>query len=116
MLHSKRLLVATIFGVIFGFVCWGLAASKSPQPWYFALQIIMSRTLIGFAIGISILKIRWWLHGIAMGFVFSIPMALNGFYVPGREMFILVGTIGMGIIYGFLIELFTTVVFKAGAK
>jgi hypothetical protein len=43
-------------------------------------------------------------------------MALQGFYVPGKEMFILLGTLIMGIIYGFFIELFTTVVFKAPAK
>ncbi len=116
MLNVKRLLIATIFGVISGVVCWILASSEGPTPWFFALSTILGRTLIGFAIGISVLKIKWWLHGIIMGFIFSIPMALQGFYVPGKEMYIFVGTIIMGIIYGFFIELFTTVVFKAGAK
>lgn len=116
MASNKRILIATLFGVLAGIVCWILTSSEGPQPWYFALSTIISRTLIGFAIGISILKIQWWLHGIAMGFLFSLPMALQGFYVPGREAFIFVGTIVMGIIYGFFIELFTTVVFKAGAK
>lgn len=116
MLNKKRLVIATIFGVLAGIVCCLLASSSGPQPWYFVLSTILGRTLIGFAIGISILKMQWWLHGIVMGFVFSIPMALQGFYVPGQEMFIFLGTIVMGIIYGFFIELFTTVVFKAGAK
>lgn len=116
MASRKRIVIATLFGVLAGFVCWMLASSEGPQPWYFALSTILSRTLIGFAIGISILKIQWWLHGIVMGLIFSIPMGLQGFYVPGREAFIFVGTVVMGIIYGFLIELFTTVVFKAGAK
>jgi hypothetical protein len=116
MLNKKRLLIATIFGVISGIICWGLASSEGPSPWYFALSTILSRTLIGFTIGISILKIKWWLHGIVLGFTFSLPMALQGFYVPGKEMFILLGTLIMGIIYGFFIELFTTVVFKAPAK
>jgi hypothetical protein len=114
MPKTKRLLIATLFGVIFGFVCWGFTLSKGPQPWFFAIQIILSRTLIGFAIGISALRIGWWLHGIIFGLVFSLPMGLNGFYVPGQEMFIFLGTVIMGIIYGFLIELFTTVIFKAG--
>jgi hypothetical protein len=113
MLNKKRLLIATIFGVISGFVCWGLSSSGGPQPWFLALSTILGRTLIGFAIGISILKIKWWLHGIIMGFIFSLPMAVQGFYVPGKEMFIFFGTLIMGIIYGFFIELFTTVVFKA---
>jgi hypothetical protein len=116
MLNRKRLFIATIFGVVSGLVCWILASSEGPTPWFFALSTILSRTLIGFAIGISVLKVRWWLHGITMGMVFSIPMALQGFYVPGKEAFIFLGTIIMGIIYGFFIELFTTVVFKAGAK
>lgn len=116
MLNKKRLYIATLFGVLSGFVCWWLSSSEGAQPWFFALSTILSRTLIGFAIGISILKIKWWLHGIIMGFVFSLPMAFQGFYVPGKEMFIFLGTIIMGIIYGFFIELFTTVVFKAGAK
>lgn len=112
MLNTKRLLIATIFGVIFGFVCWGLASSHGPQPWFMAVSIILSRTLIGFAIGISVLKMGWWLHGIIMGIVFSLPMAFATFAM-GFNIFIM--TIIMGIIYGFLIELFTTVVFKAKA-
>ena len=116
MLNSKRLTIATLFGLIFGFVCWGIASRSGPQPWFSALSIIVSRTLIGFVIGISLLKMQWWLHGIFMGLLFSLPMAFNGFFVPGREWFIFSGAIVMGIIYGFLIELFTTVVFKAKAS
>ncbi len=52
----------------------------------------------------------------SIGAIFSLPMALQGFYVPGKEWFILIGTIVMRIIYGFFIELFTTVVFKQGAQ
>lgn len=115
MLNARRLFIATLFGLIFGFVCWGLAASKEPQPWFIAVSIVISRTLIGFVIGISILKVSWWFHGILIGLLFSLPMAFNGFYVPGREWFIFWGSIIMGIIYGFLIELFTTVIFKAKA-
>ncbi len=116
MVNKKRLIIATVFGVLSGIVCWILASSEGPTPWHFALATIFSRTLIGFAIGISVFKFKWWLHGIVMGFIFSIPMALQGFYVPGKEMYILFGTIVMGVIYGFFIELFATVVFKAGAK
>ncbi|UCC12879.1 MAG: hypothetical protein JSW02_04975 [candidate division WOR-3 bacterium] len=116
MLNTKRLIIATIFGVLSGFICWILSASSSPTTWYFAVSTIIARTLIGFTIGISILKMKWWLHGITIGALFSLPMALQGFYVPGKEWFILIGTIVMGIIYGFFIELFTTVVFKQGAQ
>ena len=82
-------------------------------------QIITSRTLIGFAIGISVLRLKHWsIHGLVMGILFSIPMAFSGMMaeVPGfsvTSMFI--ATVGMGAIYGVLIELITTVIFKAKA-
>jgi len=116
MFNMKRFLIATLFGLIFGFVCWGLSSSGGPTPWYLAVSIILSRMLIGFVIGVSVLKLGWWLHGIFMGLIFSLPMAFYGFYVPGREWFVFSWSIIMGVVYGFLIELFTTVVFKAKAQ
>lgn len=117
MFNAKRFGLALLFGLISGFVCWFLMASGGePIHWAIILSTIISRGLIGFAIGISVLRIKWWLHGILMGAVFSIPMGLGGFMVPGKEMFILFGSIVMGMIYGFFIELLTTVIFKAKLK
>ncbi len=116
MTNIKRLVLATFFGVVFGLVCWILSSSSGPVAWYMAAATILGRTLIGFTIGISTLKMKWWLHGVLIGAVYSIPMALNGFFVPGREIFIFLGTTIMGVIYGFLIELLTTVVFKAPSE
>ena len=113
MLNTKRLFIATLLGVISGFICWGLASSGGPMPWYGIVSTILSRSLIGFAIGISAWKIGWALHGIILGAVFSLPMAFYGFYVPDKELFIFLGSIVMGIIYGICIELITTVIFKA---
>ena len=66
MQKAKRLIIATIFGVVFGFVCFGLASSGPEKlDWPVAFQIIISRTLIGFAIGISALSIgHWSIHGL----------------------------------------------------
>ncbi len=117
MVNPKRILIATIFGLIFGFVCWGLAASgEAPMPWFGAVTIIFSRTLIGFAIGISVFKMKWWLHGIILGTIFSIPMAFNVLYSPQNAIYIFIGTIILGAIYGLLIELFTTIVFRQGVE
>lgn len=115
MFNSKRFFIALLFGLIFGFVCWGLAASKNPIPWSLAVSIIISRTLIGFVIGISVLKWNWWLHGIVIGAVFSLPMGFAALAGPMGAWSIFWGSIVMGIVYGFLIELFTTVAFKAKA-
>ena len=75
------------------------------------MSILFGRTLMGFTIGISAFKMQWWLHGIVLGLVTSIPMA-----VPVMERTdIFIGTFVMGMIYGFLTELITTKLFKAKA-
>ena len=119
MKPAKRFVVATLSGVLFGFVCYGFASS-GPQPlvWPIALQIILSRTLIGVAIGISRFRLgHWAVHGLLMGLVFSLPLAFGGFMAPENPDFsksaMFVSTIALGMIYGFLIELITSVLFKA---
>jgi hypothetical protein len=118
----KRTIVATISGVIFGFVCLGLAAS-SPGAllWPVAVQIITSRTLIGLAIGISSLSIgHWAIHGLLMGMLFSLPLAFSGLMAPDNPEFsktaMWVWTVVLGMIYGLLIEVITSVLFKARQK
>lgn len=117
MKKTKRIIIATLAGILFGFVCLGFATSGGHEiPNAIKLQILVSRTLIGFAIGISSLKIHWTIHGILLGLLFSLPMAFSGLLaeVPdfsASAMFL--STVVMGIIYGFLIELITSVVFKA---
>jgi hypothetical protein len=115
MLTIKRVLVATVCGFLFGLICMALAASNpdSTQALSATIKwnIVLSRALMGFMIGLSALKIQWWLHGIILGFISSIPMAIA--VIPQMEIFI--GTFVMGIIYGFLTELITTKLFKATA-
>lgn len=119
MQNSKRLIIASIFGLVFGFVCFGLASSGAGKlDWPIALQIISSRTLIGFAIGISTLSLAHWsIHGLVMGLIFSLPMAFSGLMAPDNPEFskasMFVWTIVLGMVYGLLIELFTSVIFKA---
>jgi hypothetical protein len=113
MVTTKRVLIATGCGFIFGLVCMGMASSN-PDPagtmtvvvkW----NIVLSRTLLGFMIGISALRLNWWLHGIVLGFISSIPMSIA---VLDRTD-IMIGTVVMGMIYGVLTELITTILFKA---
>jgi membrane protein DedA with SNARE-associated domain len=117
----KRIVIATLLGLVFGFVCFGFACSSGKLALPVTLQIIASRTLIGFAIGISSLKPgHWTIHGIVMGLLFSLPLAFSGLMAPENPDFsqsmMFISTVIMGIIYGFLIELFTSVVFKAKQK
>jgi hypothetical protein len=113
MLTAKRVTIATICGIIFGFVCLGLAMSN-PHPagvltLPIKINIVLSRVLLGFMIGISALRLKWWLHGIVLGIIMSIPMSVQVMDKPQ----IIIGTFVMGIIYGVLTELITSVLFKA---
>jgi hypothetical protein len=115
----KRLIIASLSGVLFGFVCFGFASSgPDALPWPVAVQIVISRTLIGFALGITAFSFgNWLVRGLLFGLVFSFPLAFSGLMAPGSPEFtplmMFASTLIMGMIYGILIELITTVFFKA---
>jgi hypothetical protein len=113
MLTVKRVVIATLCGLLFGIVCMSLASSNpdSEVSWSIQMSILFGRTLMGFTIGISAFKMQLWLHGLLLGFVTSIPMAIPVM----DQMDIFIGTFVMGMIYGFLTELITTKLFKAKA-
>jgi hypothetical protein len=122
MKKTKRVTVATLSGVLFGFVCYGLASMGSEElAWPVVVQIIASRTLIGFAIGISCLTVvHWSLHGLLMGVIFSIPLAFSGLMAPASPDYsttgMFIGTLVLGMVYGLLIEVITSAIFKAKAQ
>ena len=122
MQKTRRIIVATVSGILFGLVCFGFASSgPDPLPGAVASQIIISRALIGFAIGISCLSaIHWSFHGLMMGLLFSLPLAIGGLLAPENpefsKMSMLVWTIILGMIYGLLIEVITSLLFKAKIK
>ena len=121
MFQTKRFITATLLGFLFGFVCLAFASSSpDPLPAAVAWQIVFSRALIGFTIGVSSIKsLHWSLHGLLIGAIFSLPLAFSGLMAPENpqydqtNMFIM--TVIMGMIYGLLIELFATKLFKPKA-
>jgi hypothetical protein len=117
----KRLIIATLVGVVCGFICLGLASSGGPLAWPIILQLIFSRTLIGVAIGISCMSFgHWTVHGLAMGIAFSLPLAFSGLMAPDNSEFskemMFLSTLLLGMIYGLLIESVTSGLFKAKAE
>ena len=119
MVKTKRVAIAALSGLLFGFICYSLASSGPGElALPIALQIIASRTLIGVAIGISCLSLgHWSVHGLVMGFLFSLPLAFSGLMAPENPEFtktsMFVWTIVLGMVYGLLIEVITSVFFKA---
>ena len=115
----KRLIIATLLGVVFGFVCYALASGGGNElPLLLAVNIILGRTMIGFGIGISRFKMQHWaIHGLVMGLIFSLPSGFGAMMGPENPEFshtmMFISTVVMGMIYGFLIELITSVLFKA---
>lgn len=121
MKNVTRLIVATLSGLLFGLVCFSLASmGEGDLPYPVAAQIISSRLLMGFAIGISRFNFgHWAVHGIVMGVLFSSPLAFSGLMMPEDPGFtpqmILISTFVMGAVYGLLIEVITSAIFKAKA-
>lgn len=115
MLSGKRILIATISGLVLGVISYLLIRSSIPAVGASRsaiLTIILSRGVLGFAIGISTCRISWWLHGILMGFIFSLPGAFGAVWLGfGRPS--LACVLILGIVCGILVELVTTVLFKA---
>ncbi len=117
----KRLIIATLGGLLFGLVCY-FFASSGPEalPYPVAAQIISSRIMMGFAIGLSRFNFgHWSIHGLVLGILFSLPLAYSGLMAPENPeftpMMMFVSTIVMGAIYGLLIEVITSALFKAKA-
>ncbi len=117
-MKTKRLVISTVLGLICGLICYGFAMSGQKEvSTALALNVILSRALIGVAIGISrFTLIHWALHGIVMGFVFSLPAGFGAMLGSENPDFshtmLMILVIMMGMFYGFLIELLTSVVFK----
>lgn len=108
-MKSFRVVLTTILGFIFGWVCYFLSKSGGPLNASLMWSIIFSRTLLGFVIGISSLRMNYLLHGIILGIIVSFPMALASAIMSASVFW---GTLIAGAVYGFLIELITNLVIK----
>jgi hypothetical protein len=77
--------------------------------------IVVNRTLIGFVIGISTLDMHWALHGITMGVVVGLPFAVGCLLEPDNVETAIAALV-LGAVYGFTIELLTSVLFGARGR
>ncbi len=109
MVYTKRLGISTFLGVIAGLLCW-MGGVKSGVVFTGAMVAgaILNRAFIGFVIGISALPWNYLVHGAVIGVLGSLPMAA---FSPNTRGFVMITL--FGAIWGLLIELVTTKVFKA---
>jgi len=110
MINPKRVIIATAFGLITGSLCYlggryGLKAEINTVEFF---MILLHRSVLGFVIVISGLRMHWALHGILLGFIIGLP----GFPLIYSEGGFLAYSF-MSIVWGVIIELFTSVVFRA---
>lgn len=112
-MNSKRLIIAVVVGLICGIFCFlgGKYLFNLPFNHISLGFILLNRGMIGFVIGISLLKWHWALHGIMIGAVVGSIFAYADFMF-GFPGYILLLVLLLNPFFGFVIEFFTTVVFK----
>lgn len=117
MFNSKRLYIAVALGFVMGLGCWVSAVILHDVKFTQAeiVNIFVNRMLMGFVIGISILKMSWYSHGLLIGFIVGLPFLMYD-YMSGKEMAVVIGVAVVNPLYGLAIEFFTTKVFKQGVE
>jgi len=111
-MNSRRVIIATLLGFTAGILCYlgGKFLGKEFNTVTF-LMIILHRTVLGFVIGISALRIQWAFHGTLIGLIVGLP----GYPLIYSEGGLLAYSV-MGVVWGFIIEFLTSVVFKAKSE
>jgi hypothetical protein len=112
----KRVGIATLFGLVAGVICATVASSGHlvKLTTVTLAWILLNRTVMGFAIGASGLRLRWAWNGILMGVVVGSIFSYYFFMDLGLLKIALLSPIGNAM-FGLLIEFFTTVIFKQPA-
>jgi hypothetical protein len=112
-MNKKRFIVCVIGGAVAAFICiMGMKSSgRTEVTTTILLSGIGNRVLIGIVIGISGWKINYLLHGVLIGLIVTLSTSIV--MIPDSLPGFCLYTVA-GMIYGFLIELFATKVFKAG--
>ena len=101
----KRLIIATILGILCGLFCMYGTISKFPEfaaDTLFLVGIVYNRALIGVVIGIADnIGLHPALRGAVIGVVVSMAMAI--FSTEG-----MLALLGFGLVYGVLIDVVTS--------
>lgn len=110
---AKRIVIATLFGLALGVACAvaGFSAGFLTFTTVNLVWVLLNRGVMGFAIGISGLRLHWAWNGIIVGVVVGVIYSYFLFMNMGPVLMPFGNAIVNGI-FGLIIEFFTTVVFK----
>lgn len=113
MVNQKRIIITTGFGIVAGLICYmGAVLLNLPGDALRFINIMVNRTLIGFVIGISALRMHWALHGVLLGEIVGFPFFMFDLII-GVDIPIVIGVLIINAAFGIMIEFFATIVFKA---
>ncbi len=115
-MNSKRVIIATLFGLVAGMICGtgGLMAGFVQLTPLSILWVLLNRGVMGFAIGISGLRIHWAWNGVLVGLVVGSIFSYSLFMTMGPVFLPLGNALANGI-FGLGIEYCTTVLCKQRA-
>lgn len=117
MFYFKRLYSALFMGFICGILCFIFGKYLFSLP--FGVSnfgfIILNRTIMGFVIAISCIKIHWLKHGALIGFIVGSVFAYSD-AMAGFPWFIVLLVVFVNMVFGIIIEYFTTFIFKSPMK
>ena len=109
---SKRFIICIMGGIAAAIVC--VTGMKSSGNIEITTPILLSavgnRILIGLVIGISGWRIHYLIHGALIGFIVTLSTSI--IMIPENTAGFIMYTVA-GLIYGILIELIATKIFRA---
>ena len=113
----KRIMIAVLFGLLAGVLCAtaGIFGGFLKFTAVNVVWVLLNRSVMGFAIGASGLKLHWAWNGIVMGLVVGSIFSYFLFMNLGLGTLPVANLLIGNPIFGLLIEFFTTVVFKQPA-
>lgn len=112
----KRITIAILFGLVAGLICasGAFAAGIIKFSAINLIWILLNRMVMGFAIGISNLKVHWAWNGAILGLVVGSIFSYSLFMNMGPQLIPLVNFF-VNALFGLMIEFFTTKVFRQPA-
>jgi hypothetical protein len=105
--RAGRILFASGAGIAFGFQAWRLAmyGFSLSLPWYARAAVMPMHLLLGLTIGATAGGRRYWLRGVFLGMLFSLPTAFCAILLGLKWVPDGVAVLVIGVVAGLLIAL-----------